>query len=74
MQRAYGPYEAGSVVHEPDIDAAAAILRELHAGHGTAAQAAKVERALDDTRALADGSAAAAWVRQRLAAIRATRR
>ena len=66
-----GPYPAGSLVHEPDLDAAAVLLRELFQGRDDDAVRARVDRALADVRGLADGSTAAQWVRRRLADIRA---
>jgi len=65
-----GPYPAGSVVHEPDLVAAAALLGDLYARRHSPELAARVEQARADVRSLADGSAAANWVQHRLADIR----
>ena len=68
-----GPYPAGSVVHEPDLAAAAALLVDLYAERSPNVTAGRVERARADVRSLADGSAAANWVQRRLADIRSAR-
>ncbi len=68
-----GPYPAGSVVHEPDEAAAAALLGDLYTRRHSPEVAARVERARADVRSLADGSAAADWVRRRLADIHSER-
>ena len=65
-----GPYPAGSVVHEPDLVAAAALLGDLFGRRNSPELAARVEQARADVRSLADGSAAANWVQHRLADIR----
>ena len=73
LDHSAGPYPAGSVVHEPDLVAAAALLGDLYTRRHSPEVAARVEQARADVRSLADGSAAAHWVRRRLADIRSAR-
>ncbi len=63
-------YPAGTTWFEPDLDAAAVVLREVLGG-GPAVDA-RARRGRDSVRALIDGSAATEWLTRRFATIRAT--
>jgi hypothetical protein len=72
------PYPAGYTWAEPDVASAASTLRWIISGLTTASSRAaadvanRTNQALLDTQPLIDGSAGAAFVRQRLAEIRAS--
>jgi glycosyltransferase involved in cell wall biosynthesis len=68
---AAGPYEAGSVWGEPDIEAAAVALREVASGLGSSAVQKRVATARQDARRLIEGSEAVQFISTRLLDIRA---
>jgi glycosyltransferase involved in cell wall biosynthesis len=70
LDKESGVYPAGTVWHEPDLNAAAAALREVV--RGGADVRTKTERARLDVASLIDGSAAQAWIVRRLGQIRGT--
>jgi glycosyltransferase involved in cell wall biosynthesis len=71
LERAYGPYDAGSVWAEPDLDHAAELMRSVE--HDRDEAAARARRAADDVRRRMSPRAAGARLRARLDEIAAER-
>jgi glycosyltransferase involved in cell wall biosynthesis len=68
------PYPAGAAWAEPDVGAAAEILRTVIVDRDSDAVRARCLRAGNDMKSLVSGHTGAAWIRQRLNQIRAQRR